>query len=85
MFFLMTIAQLGARKDLLLEWHHYGQIFYGHSQFVESHEPRQLISLHTEFSLCRRNVKSLMVVDTESTAVGKICYGGNWTIDSWYY
>jgi hypothetical protein len=40
--------------------------------------------LHTEFSLCRRNVKSLMV-DSESTAVGKICYGGNWTIDSWYY
>jgi hypothetical protein len=46
MFFLIIIAQLGARKDLLLEWDHYGQIFYGHSQFVESHEPKQLISLH---------------------------------------
>jgi hypothetical protein len=81
MFFLMTITQLGRRKDLLLEWDHYGQIFYGHSLFVESHESKWLISLHTEFSLCRRNVKSLMV-DTESTAVGELCYGGNWTIDS---
>jgi hypothetical protein len=25
------------------------------------------------------------MVDTESTTVGKICYGGNRTIDSWYY
>lgn len=84
MFFLMTFAQFGARKDLLLEWDHYGQIFYGHSLFVESHEPKQLISLHTEFSLYRRNIKSL-IIDTESTAVGEICYGGNRTKDSWYY
>jgi hypothetical protein len=32
MFFLMTIAQLGAGKNLLMEWDHNGQIFYGHSQ-----------------------------------------------------
>jgi hypothetical protein len=79
MFFLMTIAQLGARKDLLFKWDH-----YGHSLFVGSHEPKQPISLHMEFSLHRRNIKSLMV-HTEGTAVGEICYGGNWTIDSWYY